>query len=156
MYNTDKKEVDKKVSKILIIYHSQSGNTEKMAKAVAEGAASVDATVDLKKAFDAKAEDLLNCDVVIMGTPSYFNYEAGMVKDFFDRTFFALRGKVDGRPYATFGSHGTGGTKAIESLNKLCDNLGLKKATESVDALREPSSEALELCRALGVKMALL
>ena len=144
------------MSKVLIIYHSQSGNTEKMARAVAEGAASAGATVDLKKAYDAKSEDLLNCDVVVMGTPNYFNYEAGMVKDFFDRTFFTLRGKVDGKPYATFGSHGTGGTKAIESLNKLCDNLGLKKATESVDVLREPSSEALDQSKALGIKMALL
>jgi len=143
------------MSKVLIIYHSQSGNTEKMAKAVAEGAASSGAKVNLKKAFDAKVEDMLDCDVVIFGTASYFGYEAGAVKDFFDRTFYALRDKVAGKPYATFGSYGGGGPVAIESLNKLCDNLGLKKAVESVGATREPSSEALEQCKALGAKMAL-
>jgi len=144
------------MSKVLIIYHSQSGNTEKMAKAVEEGAASAGATVTLKKASDAVVDDMLNCDAVIMGTPNYFAYEAGMIKDFFDRTFFTLRGKVDDKPYATFGSYGGGGEKAIESLNILCEKLSLKKATDNVGAQREPSSEALEQCRALGAKMALL
>jgi len=143
------------MAKVLIIYHSQSGNTEKMAKAVSEGAVSSGATVSLKKAFDATADDMLDCDAVIMGTASYFGYEAGMIKDFFDRTFYTLREKVANKPYATFGSYGGGGDKAINSLNKLCDNLGLKKTAESVGALREPSSEALEECRALGAKMAL-
>ena len=127
-----------------------------MAKAVKEGAPAAGATVTLKKAADANADDMLNCDAVIMGTASYFGYEAGMIKDFFDRSFYALRGKVTDKPYATFGSHGSGGEVALESLNKLCDRLGLKKATESVGALREPSSEALERCKALGAKMALV
>ncbi len=144
------------MSKVLIIYHSQSGNTEKMAKAVAEGAASLGATVSLKKAFDAKAEDLLNCDVVVFGTPNYFSYMAGAIKDFFDRTFFTLREKVTDKPYATFGSYGGGKEAAINTLNGICDRLGLKKAVESVGAQREPSSEALNECKALGAKMALL
>lgn len=144
------------MSKIVIIYHSQSGNTEKMAKAIRDGATSTGATVSLKKALDANADDLVNCDAVIFGTANYFNYMAGAVKDFFDRTFFTLRGKVDGKPYATFGSYGGGKDAAINTLDKMCDGLGLKKAAESVGAQREPSSEALEQCKALGAKMALL
>lgn len=144
------------MSKVLIIYHSQSGNTEKMASAVAEGAASAGATVSLKKATEATADDLLNCDAVIIGTPNYFNREAGLVKDFFDRTFFTLRGKVTGKPYATFGSYGGGKENAINSLNDLCERLELRKAAESVGASREPTSDALKECRALGAKMALL
>ena len=144
------------MTNVLIIYHSKSGNTEKMAKAVQEGAASAGANVTLKDAVDADADDMLNCDAIVMGTANYFSYEAGMIKDYFDRTFFTLKGKVDGKPYATFGSYGGGGTVAIESLNKLCDNLGLKKAADSIGAQREPSSEALEQCKALGNKMSLL
>ena len=144
------------MSKILIIYHSQSGNTEKMAKAIRDGATSAGATVSLKKAANATADDMLNCDAVVLGTPNYFSYMAGAVKDFFDRTFFTLRGKVDGKPYAIFGSYGGGKDAAINTLDKMCDGLGLKKAAESVGAQREPSSEALEQCKALGAKMALL
>ena len=143
------------MSKVLIIYHTQSGNTEKMAQAVYEGAVSAGATVSLKKAFDAKADDLLNCDAVIFGTPNFFSYEAGAIKDFFDRTFFTLKGKVTGKPYAVFGSYGGGGEKALESLSKLCDSMELKKAFESVGAQRTPSTEALEKCKSLGAKMAL-
>jgi len=144
------------MSKVLIIYHSLSGNTEAMAKAVQEGAASACATVTLKKAADADADDMMNCDVVVMGTASYFSYEAGMMKDYFDRTFFTLKGKVDNKPYGIFGSYGGGGEVAMNSLAKLCENLGLKRATDNVGAQREPSSEALEQCKALGAKMAVL
>ncbi len=143
------------MSKVLIIYHTQSGNTEKMAKAVYEGAVSAGATASLKKAFDATANDLLNCDVVVFGTPNYGSYMAGAVKDFFDRTSFTLRGKVTDKPYATFGSAGGGGKQALDSLDRLCGSLRLKKAFEGVVAQREPSSEVLEECRGLGAKMAL-
>lgn len=144
------------MSRVLVLFHSISGNTEAMAKAVQEGAASAGAEVILKKAGDAGADDLLNCDAVVMGTANYFSYEAGMMKDFFDRTFFTLKGKVDNKPYAVFGSYGGGGEVAIESLAKLCNNLGLKKSADNVGAQREPSAEALDRCKALGSKMALL
>ena len=144
------------MSKVLILYHSLSGNTEAMAKAVQEGAASAGADAILKKAADADANDLMSCDAVVMGTANYFSYEAGMMKDFFDRTFFTLKGKVDNKPYAVFGSFGGGGEVAIDSLAKLCDNLGLKKSAENVGAQREPSAEALDQCKALGAKMAVL
>lgn len=144
------------MSNVLIIYHTQSGNTEVMAKAVSEGAKSAGATVTLKKAAVAVADDLINCDVVIFGTPSFFAYEAGMIKDFFDRTFFTVKGKVDGKPYAVFGSYGGGGEKALESLCKLCDSTGLKKSADNLGAQRAPSADAVEKCKALGAKMALL
>lgn len=144
------------MSKVLILYHSLSGNTEAMAKAVQQGAAGAGASATLKKAADAGADDLLNCDAVIMGTANYFSYEAGMMKDFFDRTFFALKGKVDNKPYAVFGSYGGGGEVAMQSLAKLCENLGLKKAADTVGAQRTPTEEALGRCRALGAKMAVM
>lgn len=144
------------MSKVLIIYSSMGGNTKKMAEAVRDGALSEGATVSLKNAPDATAEDVNGADAVIMGTPSYSAYMSGLMKDFFDRSLFSIRGKCDGKPYATFGSYGGGGTVAIEALNKMIDGLGLKKALDSVGAQREPSSEALEECRALGSKMAML
>jgi flavodoxin len=67
---------------ILIVYHSQSGNTESMARAVAEGAKEAGANVTLKKAAEADTNDLMNCDLLAIGTPNYFSYMAGMVKDF--------------------------------------------------------------------------
>jgi flavorubredoxin len=144
------------MSKVVIIYSSLSGNTEKMAEAVRDGAISEGATVSMKKAPDATADDVLEADAVIMGTPNFSSYMSGMMKDFFDRNLFGIRGKCDGKPYATFGSYGGGGEVAIEALNKMIDGLGLKKAFDSVGAQREPSEEALDACRALGSNMAML
>jgi multimeric flavodoxin WrbA len=80
------------MSKILVVYHSLSGNTEKMAKAFAEGANDVRGTeVVLKKALDAKLEDLLECDAIAFGSADYFSYIAGALKDFFDRTYIHPR-----------------------------------------------------------------
>lgn len=74
--------------KILVVYHSQTGHTKKMAEAVAKGAGSVkNIRVILKKAADAALEDLIDCDGLAIGTPEYFGYMAGMIKDFFDRTY---------------------------------------------------------------------
>jgi len=144
------------MAKLLIIYHSQSGNTEAMAKAVYEGALSSRATVSLKKAAEATNNDLLDCDAVILGTPNYFSYMAGAIKDFFDRVFHTMRGKIDDKPYAVFGSAGGGGKGALDSVDGICRSLRLKKAFEGVVATGKPSSEVLEECKELGRKLAQL
>jgi flavorubredoxin len=144
----------KKMAKVLIIYHSQSGNTEVMAKAVSEAAAAAGGTVVLKKAADARADDILSCDVVAIGSPNYFGYMAGMVKDYFDRVWATIREKMAGKPYVTFGSKGGGGAKGIESVDSICDGLKMTKAFESVLATRQPTPEVLAQCRDLGRKLA--
>jgi flavorubredoxin len=141
---------------LLIIYHSQTGNTEAMAKAVAEGAMMAGAIVKLKKAVDAGVNDLMECDAVILGTPNYFGYMAGMVKDFFDRVWATVRGRMENKPYALFGSYGGGGTPAIQSVEKICNGLGMKKIFDSIGVLRKPTGENLTTCRELGEKLAKL
>ena len=141
------------MKKVLIVYHSQTGNTEAMAKAVSEGASSAGATVTLKKAVDAINKDLLDCDVVAIGTPNYFGYMAGMVKDFFDRVWPTVREKMGGKPYAVFGSYGGGGMPAIESVEKICNGLGMKKICDSLGVQRQPSAENLNACKEMGKKL---
>lgn len=144
------------MAKLLIIYHSQTGNTEAMAKAVYEGASSAGATVTIKKAADATDDDLLGCDAVALGTPNYFSYMAGIVKDFFDRTLSVVRGKVDNKPYTAFSSAAGGGGQALDSIDRICNSFRLKKAFEGVIATGKPSSEVLEECKELGKKLAQL
>jgi NAD(P)H dehydrogenase (quinone) len=70
---------------VLIVYHSVSGNTEKMAQAVAEGAKVIaGAKVLLKRVGEVAADDLVSSDAVIVGTPVYFGNMSGEVKTFFD------------------------------------------------------------------------
>ncbi|MCP4578579.1 MAG: flavodoxin, partial [Deltaproteobacteria bacterium] len=64
---------------ILIIYHSQSGNTQKMAQKAAEGAQSIPGVeVFLKRASEATLQDLLSCHGLVIASPEYFGYMAGM------------------------------------------------------------------------------
>ena len=58
--------------KVVVVYDSKSGNTESMAQAVAKGSRSVpQADVALKKVDQTNLEDLLNADVIIVGSPTY-------------------------------------------------------------------------------------
>ncbi len=141
------------MKKVLVIYHSQSGNTEAMAKAVSEGARAAGAAVVLKKAVDASAEDMLSCDIIAIGTPNYFGYMAGQVKDYFDRVWATIRDKVGNKPYVTYGSKGGGGAQALDSVDRICDGLKMVKVFESVLITRKPTEENLAECRELGRKL---
>ena len=142
------------MAKLLIVYSSQSGNTEVMAKALAEGAKSAGAAVVLKKATDADADDMMSCDIVAIGTPNYFGYMSGLVKDFFDRAWIVIREKVAGKPYCTFGSKGGGGAQALESVERICDGLKMRKIADGLIATRQPSDDVIIQCKELGKKLA--
>ena len=116
------------MAKILIVYHSQTGKTEKMANAVAEGAKSIEGVeVILKKAVDATLEDLLTADGLALGTPENFGYMSGMVKDFFDRTYYGAQEKVFRKPFVVFISAGNDGTGALRAIERIA--LGYKFKT---------------------------
>lgn len=95
---------------ILVSYSSRSGNTEKLARAVARGAEQAGAQVVCKRASDTTKEDLLAADGIILGSPVYFGTVTAEMKDLIDRSVGArrkLRNKV-GAAFTT-GGHHTGG-----------------------------------------------
>jgi NAD(P)H dehydrogenase (quinone) len=142
------------MAKVLIVYYSRTGNTEEMAKAVEEGAKAAGAEVIMKRATEATAADLLNCDTVAFGSPTNFAYMAGALKEFFDCSLGEVRGKVSGKPYCAFGSGRRGTRKVVEVIEGICDALELKKATEGIVATGKPTPEVLAECRELGKKIA--
>jgi len=142
---------------ILIVYHSQSGNTRKMAEKAAEGARSIeDVAVFLKMASEATLEDLLACDGLVIGSPEYFGYMAGMVKDFFDRTYYEARHRKEifKKPYAVFISAGNDGTGALNHIERICLGYQLKKVLAPVIAKGEIDGEILAQCEELGKTIA--
>lgn len=143
--------------KILVIYHSQAGHTQRMAESVAKGAACIEGvTVALKKASEANLRDLLECDGLAIGSPEYFGYMAGMVKDFFDRTYDEARGKkeVFKKPYVLFVSAGNDGTGALNNMERICTGYQFKKVYEPVVARGEIDRETLIRCDELGKTIA--
>jgi multimeric flavodoxin WrbA len=143
------------MARVLIVYHTLSGNTEKMAKAFEDGARSVPGVeVVLKKAFDATLDDLLSCDAIAFGSADYFSYIAGALKDFFDRTYYPSQGKVTGKPYAAFATGGRGGEKALEVLDCICGSFKFKKTVDGVSVAGAPDSEVLAKCKEAGRNLA--
>lgn len=143
------------MARILIVYHSQTGNTEKMARAVAEGAGMAEsADVILKRACEATLEDLIESDGIAIGTPENFGYMSGAIKDFFDRTYYPARGKVFRKPYFVFISAGNDGTGALNSIERIATGYQFKKVCDPVVCRGIVTDVALEKCRELGETLA--
>ena len=139
------------MTKILIVFHSQSGNTEKMARAVADGARGIaDTEVLLVRAQDASLGDLLDADGIAIGTPENFGYMSGMVKDFFDRTYYPAQEKVFRKPYVVFISAGNDGEGALRSVERIAQGYKLKKVYDPVISRGTVTEEDLARCRELG------
>jgi len=143
------------MAKVLIVYHSLSGNTKKMADAVAEGARSVPGTeVTVKTGLEATIDDLLGCDGIAIGSPDYFSYMAGGVKDFLDRTYYPSQGKTAGKPAVAFGSAGGPADNILRVLDQALKWFKLKKVADSVGASGKVAPGALVDCQELGRKLA--
>jgi len=139
------------MTKILIVFHSQSGNTEKMARAVADGARGIaDTEVLLVRAQDASLGDLLDADGIAIGTPENFGYMSGMVKDFFDRTYYPAQEKVFRKPYVVFISAGNDGEGALRSVERIAQGYKFKKVYDPVISRGTVTEEDLARCRELG------
>jgi len=143
------------MAKILIVYHSQTGNTQKMAHAVAEGARRIEGVdVILKKAADATLEDLLTTDGFAFGTPENFGYMSGMVKDFFDRTFYGAQEKVFRKPFVIFISAGNDGTGALRAIERIALGYKFKTVFKPVIAKGAITEEIINQCHELGATIA--
>jgi multimeric flavodoxin WrbA len=139
------------MAKILIVYHSQTGNTQKMADAVAEGARSIEGVeVIYKKAADVTVEDLLSADGLAIGTPENFGYMSGMVKDFFDRTYGEAQDKVFRKPFVVFISAGNDGSGALRAIERIALGYKFKAVFAPVIAKGKITREILDQCFELG------
>ena len=139
------------MTRILIVYHTQTGNTEKMAQAVAVGARAIkDTEVVCKRAADATLEDLLTADGLAVGTPKNFGYMSGMIKDFFDRTYYPAQDKVFRKPYVVFISAGNDGTGAFKAIERIALGYKFKPVYNPVISRGQVTPEILAQCRELG------
>ena len=97
-----------RVKTLLIVYHSMTGGTAQMAQSAASGAGAEPAVaVRLLAAPAAQATDLLDADGYVFATPENLAAMSGLLKDFFDRTYYAVLDRLNGRPYATLICAGT-------------------------------------------------
>jgi flavodoxin I len=140
------------MSKILVLYYSRTGNTEKMARAVADGAKSVQgAEVELN--YYVPPEDLAGYTAILVGTATYHHNIPVSFKSYFEEVAVknvSLKGKVG----AAFGSYGWSG-EAPKLIIEILKNRFEMNITEAPLLIRyEPDQAGLERCRGLGKRVA--
>lgn len=108
------------MSKALILYYSRTGNTEKLAGALADGCREKGVEVTVKKVQDATPEEALSFDAIIMGSPVYYGSMASECKKFIDdsvRFHGKYAGKV-GAAFATSANVGGGNETTVLDIVK--------------------------------------
>lgn len=119
--------------RLLVVWHGFTGATRAMAGAVAEAAreGGGDALdVRLLRAADAAADDVLGADAVVFATPETLASLSGAMKDFFDRSYYPLLGRCDGKPYALVVCAGSDGQPTIAQLRRIATGLRLREVAE--------------------------
>jgi multimeric flavodoxin WrbA len=139
---------------VFVLYYSRGGRTEALAKAVAEGVEAVDnASAKVKRVDYATVDDFISCDAVAFGSPNYFSYMAGLMKDFFDKAL-RIREKVTGKPAVAFTSGGGSSNSALLTLERMISSFRLQKVGEGVVSSGTPSKDDLASCRKIGEVLA--
>lgn len=151
---------------VLVIYHSRTGNTAKMAESVAAGAKSVGAEVTLKKPGETTLDDLKKADGIIIGSPTYYGLMAAEIKQLFDRSS-DVRGQLENKVGAAFASSASieGGNQTtilsilhamlIHSMVVVGDPMEAG-GHYGVIAVGAPSQNVLDSCKLLGARVAVL
>ncbi|MFC1834805.1 flavodoxin family protein [Thermodesulfobacteriota bacterium] len=140
---------------LLIVFHSQTGNTKRLARAVETGARRVeDISVARMRASDASTDDLVQCRALVICSPEYFGYMAGAVKDFFDRTYEEARQHVTGKSYTVVICAGNDGSGALTSIERIVAGYNLRKVQEPIICQGQLTDSMIEQCSDLGHTLA--
>ena len=142
----------RKLSKILIVYYSHTGNTEKMAEALAEGARTVKCVkVELKR--HASVWGLESYDAILIGAPTYHRTMTNSIKKFLEEIAFHnvnLKGKIG----AAFGSHRWSGEAPRIVLEVMENKFEMKVVKPPLLIEYTPDEKGLEECHKLGANVA--
>ena len=152
---------------LLIVYHSMTGGTRQMAEAAQAGAAEEGGVaVRLLHATQAGPDDVLGADGYLFATPENLAAISGQLKDFFDRCYYPVLDRINGRPYACLICAGSDGQNAVRQIERIATGWRLKPVAEPIivcthaqtpEAILAPKqigADDLERCRTLGQAMA--
>ena len=153
------------MKRLLIVWHSRTGAARAMADAAA-AAAHGEVEVRLLAARDADAEDLLAADGYIFVAPENLAALSGEMKEFFDRNYYAVLERLNGRPYAVLIAAGSDGEGAVRQLVRICAGWRLKpiadpvivrtdaQTPEAIAAMKTVAEADLTRCGEIGAALA--
>ncbi len=121
------------MKRLLIVWHSRTGAARAMADAAAEGAREEPGVeVRVLAAQDAGPDDLLAADGYLFAAPENLAALSGEMKAFFDRAYYPVLDRLNGRPYAALIAAGSDGAGAARQLSRIATGWRLKPVAEPV------------------------
>jgi NAD(P)H-dependent FMN reductase len=155
------------MKRLLVVWHSRTGAARQMAAAARDGAlGEPEVEVRMLPADEAQAADLLAADGYVFAAPENLAALSGAMKEFFDRNYYAVLEKLNGRPYAVLIAAGSDGTGAVRQLTRIATGWRLKPIAEPLiigthaqtpDAIWTEKVVApadLQACRDIGAALA--
>lgn len=150
-------------SVVAIVWHSRTGAARAMAAAVAEGAGEAGWLI---AAEEVTPDMMLDAAGYVFVCPENLATMTGMMKEMFDRCYYPLLGRVEGRAYATAIAAGSDGSGAQAQIDRIVSGWRLRRVAEplivnlgaqtpeQILALKTVPQRGLEACRDLGAAMA--
>ena len=152
---------------LLIVFHTMTQGTRQMAEAARDAALSEGGVqVRLVAARDATTEDVLAANGYLFATPENLAAISGVMKDFFDRSYYGALDRINGRPYASLVCAGSDGSNAARQIARIATGWRLKavaeplivcthaQTPEAILATKQIEESDLQRCRELGAAMA--
>ncbi|MEX8192414.1 flavodoxin family protein [Comamonas guangdongensis] len=152
---------------LLIVYHSLTGGTRQMAEAACAGARQESGVaVRVLHATRASAQDLLDAQGYVFATPENLAAISGLMKDFFDRSYYGALDRIQGRPYASLICAGSDGHNAARQIERIATGWRLKAVAEplivcthaqtpqAILAPKQIEQAELQRCEELGQSLA--
>lgn len=148
---------------LLIAWHSRTGASRAMAQAAAEGAGDRALIVP---AQDVTPEHFLGCGAYLFVCPENLASMSGMMKEMFDRCYYRVLGRLEGRAYATAIAAGSDGEGAQRQIDRIAKGWRLRRVAEPLivnchaqtpeEILAEKSltPDQLHQCKEIGAGLA--
>ena len=119
---------------LAIVWHSRTGASRALAEAAARGAGQA---ARLIPAEQAGPEDLLAAAGYLFACPENLGTMSGAMKEMFDRCYYPLLGRIEGRPYATLIAAGSDGQGAQAQLDRIVTGWRLRRVAEPFIAMMD-------------------
>jgi multimeric flavodoxin WrbA len=154
-------------ARLLVVYHTMTGGSRQMAEAAVRGA-SVESEVEVRllQAQATGSDDVLAASGYVFVTPENLASMSGMMKDFFDRTYYPVLERIAGRPYAALVCAGSDGQGAVRQVERIALGWRLKPIApativithaQTPEAILRPKlidEPDLQRCEEIGAAMA--
>ena len=136
------------MDEIMVVYWSQTGNTEAMAQAVAQGIEEAGKKAKLAEVSAVSAADLKDAKAFALGCPAM---GAEVIEEDEMEPFVAeVEGFASGKTIGLFGSYGWGDGEWMRDWETRCKEAGAVLICESVICNEMPDDEGIQSCKALG------